>query len=228
MRELHCAASHTAISATTAAATYEALKSSDRRDEVNGLCTNDEVVAFGVKIFLTEVLEDFDPNAGDIAQGLQQLRASPPSFVRLSTSARTELLNIYRNCPQLATSQDNSSISSSGFDQTDQLAAFRVAITAAFDEAKKCSSNKTEFEKEAENIFNTNKEEYAAAFRYVVNDSEEDSWSGTDGAATAQSLSDAMESAATSAFCTWGKNKSICVFSNLFLFVFQQKELPRP
>lgn len=103
------------------------------------------------------------------------------------------------------------------------MAAFRVAIAAAFEEAKKRSTNKAEFEKEAGNIFNTNKEEYAAAFQYVLSDYEVSSWTRADGEATTHSLVDALESAANSAFSKWSKSKSIAKFVALYVLVFKQQ-----
>lgn len=224
---------YTAINATALATTYEALKSSDRRDEVNGFVTDDVVVAFCVRCFLDEMFEDFDLTAGDIANGLQRLQDASPDFVSLSLSAKAKLARISQNCPALAAPHNSSSITSNGtlfsvdldFDETEKLAAFRVAITAAFEEAKKRNTNKTEFAEEAGKIFNTDKEEYVRAFQHVVDDFGEDSWNGTDGSATVHSLSDAISRAANSAFSTWSKCKSIAAFNHLYLFVFKLQKI---
>mmetsp|Transcript_30635 Transcript_30635/g.74259 ORF Transcript_30635/g.74259 Transcript_30635/m.74259 type:complete len:257 (-) Transcript_30635:219-989(-) len=216
------------INATTAARIYEALKSADNRDKVNSYCADDDVVAFLVGRFLEEVLEDFDPKTGNVAEGLNQFRESPGNFNQLSNGAVSNLLYINKVCPGLGMPEDSSSISSNGtlvsvdidFDDTNEKAAFRVAIAAAFNEARKRNTNKTEFTFEASRIFNTEHAEYGAAFQYVVRDCEDDSWTGNDEAATTHSLTDAMLSKATDAFSKWSQSKSTAVLNDLFFVCF--------
>lgn len=202
-----------------------------------GYCDKDQVLKFAVELVLKEFLPDFDFERGQTARGLQRFQElPPPSFVTLGESVTAKLLTIHRIFPNLATLPDSSTVSSDGnlvtvdfnFDDTDELAAFRVAIAAAFEASKMRRTNKEEFEEEAGKIFNTNKPEYRKAVEYVVPadyEPEEPTGTGDDGKGTVDSLYDAMSSAANSAFSTWGKVKTVGSFNHLYVYVFKQQGL---
>ena len=243
----HRSHKNTAIKTTTAATVYEALKSAERKDEVDQYCKEDYHTVFAVRDFLKTVLKNgvdyyrdnsVEVSLEKIADGLSRFRKTAPNFVSLDDDAVKFLLYIYRMCPALGTPKASSSISSNGtlvtvdldFDETHEKAAYRVALAAALEAAKKHSSgmNSTEFGDEAKKIFNTENDDYKAAFKHVVPDNcgEGDSWTGTNEAATAISLMDAMTAEATSAFSTWGKLLSAPTFDMLFMHVFKRQACP--
>ena len=97
---------NTAIKATTTANVYEALKSAERRGEVEEYCKEDELVSYAVGELLKAVLKngfEYNPDKSlsleDIEHGLSQFRESPPSFVSLDDRARKWLLKLNRICP---------------------------------------------------------------------------------------------------------------------------------
>jgi hypothetical protein len=156
----------------------------------------------------------------------------PPSFVNLTESVTAKLLHIYRSFPALATQSDSSTVSSNGtlvtvdvdFDATDELAAFRVVIAAAFEEAKMRHMNKEDFEEEAGKLLIAEKPEYQKAFKLVVPaDYEPDEHTGTgdDGRGTVDSHSDAISSAANTAFSTRFKMMSVGSFDCLYVSIFK-------
>jgi hypothetical protein len=131
-------------------------------------------------------------------------------------------------CPNLARQQDSIMATvnmDTDFDVTRELAAFRVAIAGAFQEAKMRCINKQEFEQEAEKLFNTANPEYKQAFEHVVPDDympEEPTGSGNDGGWTVDSQFDAIYTAANNAYTNWAKWKTVN-FNYLFVFVFKQQ-----
>ncbi|CAB9524771.1 expressed unknown protein [Seminavis robusta] len=205
---------------TAAAKIFETLKSNDRQNEVMGAC-KDDFIALAVRNLLAEVFE-FDVTGGDIAQGLQRLQESPPSFVNLSAEAQCCLLRIHVLAPGMAKPPESSSISSNNFDQTVELEAFRVGITAALEAATKRGTSSEELKTEAEKIFHKDKKEGETALEYVIKES---SWTGMDEAKTVDSLYDAMSTAACNAFWAWG-NKHLFTegyLHQLVAYVFIQQ-----
>lgn len=219
----------------TAARVYETLKQEDKRDAIVRTCEGSFAINATILVFFGVLWDDFE--GGTVADGLTRLCSTDPPPPELSTfnaNQQSVLIGLAALSPSLFLVQEtSSSIASSQdtdgtlysveleHDATEELAAMRVALSAAWAVAKtRCGMDKEDFGAECPKLFNTDSIDFQTTFEFVVRQDNSEPQPRQDGA-TADSDFDTISKAATNAFAEWCKWKGTGAMERLFFKVLK-------